>query len=115
MNRGDVVRIQLPRPRGTPGHEQFGMRPAIIVQDEPSLANLSTVLIVPMTSNRAATRFTGSILVSPSKSNGLTMPSVALTQQLRAVDKTRIDCTLGSVSSDVLEAIDDALRQMLKI
>jgi mRNA-degrading endonuclease toxin of MazEF toxin-antitoxin module len=50
MNRGDVVLVQLPPPAGPSGTEQFGTRPAIVVQDEAGLANLSTLLIVPLTS-----------------------------------------------------------------
>ena len=68
-----------------------------------------------MTSNVNATRFAGSILISPSPSNGLSVPSIALTQQLRAVDKARIDRTLGAVSGDVMKTLDDSIRQLLKL
>ena len=99
MKRGDVVRVDIPRPRGAPGREQFGLRPAIIVQDEPHLENLSTVLVVPLTSNLTATRFAGSFTISPSAQNGLTVDSVALVHQVRAVDRRRIQERLGEVSS----------------
>jgi mRNA interferase MazF len=115
MDRGDVVRVRLPRPSGQPGHEQFGERPAIIIQDEPRLATLPTVVIVPLTSTIGALRFAGSLEIRPDKQNGLTMRSVVLTQQIRAVDKSRIVTQIGRVSSDVLAAIDQLLREMLAL
>lgn len=42
MRRGEVVRVELPRPAGTTGREQFGVRPAIIIQNDEVNANLST-------------------------------------------------------------------------
>ena len=34
MNRGDVVRVELPRPRESTGHAQFGRHPAIVLQHQ---------------------------------------------------------------------------------
>lgn len=87
MKRGDVVRVHLPAPQGKPGHEQIGPRPAVIVQAD---ANQSTVVVVPMTSKLKAMAFAGSVRVEPAKENGLDVPSVAMTQQVRAIDKGRI-------------------------
>ena len=115
MKRGEVVRVDLPRPNGAPGREQFGLRPAIIVQDEPRFANLATVLIVPLTSNRLAEKFSGSITIHPTKSNGLSVASVALTQQIRAVDRKRIQDTLGDISADDLAALDTEIRLLLRV
>lgn len=70
-----------------PGRAQAGDRPALIVQNDALIASLPTVLIVPFTSTVAAARFQGSVVVSPDGQNGLTLPSVALAFQLRAIDK----------------------------
>jgi len=113
MNRGDVIRVQLPRPAGKPGREQFGTRPAIVVQEPAATANLSTVVIVPLTGNRSAERIVGSLLVNPTPSNGLTAVSVALTQQIRAIDKSRVEAVIGMASSEVMRDIDEALRRLL--
>jgi mRNA interferase MazF len=115
MDRGDVVRVRLPRPPGQPGHEQFGERPAIIIQDEPRLATLATVVLVPLTSSMGAMRFAGSLEILPDSGNGLTMRSVILTQQIRAVDRSRIANRIGRVSDDILAAIDGALRDRLAL
>ena len=113
MQRGDVVRVQLPAPQGRPGREQFGARPAIVVQTSESHANLGTVVVVPLTSNQNARRFDGSFVVLPSATNGLSQPSVVLTQQVRAIDKSRIQATIGVVSTDDLNSLDLQLRRLL--
>ena len=115
MKRGDIVRVDLPRPVGAPGREQFGLRPAIVVQDEPGLSVLSTVLVIPMTSNLLAEKFIGSFRVSPSSTNGLTVESIAMTQQVRAIDRSRIQSVIGYLSPDELKHVDRELRRLLKL
>ena len=115
MHRGDVIRVQLPRPVGKAGHEQFGTRPAIVIQENSATANLSTVVIVPLTSNRLAERLDGSLLVRPTDTNGLAVISVALTQQIRAIDKSRVEDVIGKLSSEVMTDIDAALKRLLSL
>ena len=115
MDRGDVIRVQLPRPAGRAGREQFGTRPAIVIQENAATANLSTVVVVPLTSNRSAERLDGSLLVHPSATNGLTTISVALTQQIRAIDKSRVEGVIGRLSSEDMNEIDSALRRLLSL
>lgn len=115
MQRGDVIRVQLPRPAGRAGHEQFGTRPAIVIQETIATANLSTVVIVPLTSNQSARRLSGSLLIHPTATNGLTMISVALTQQIRAIDKSRVEAVIGTLSTSDMTAVDQALRHLLSL
>lgn len=115
MNRGDVVRVDLPRPSGKPGREQFGIRPAIVVQDDKLFPSLPTVLVVPLTSNLSAMKFSGCIQISPTPKNGLTAESVALTHQVRAIDRGRIESVVGILSNDDLTSVDQELRRLLKL
>jgi mRNA interferase MazF len=109
MKRGDVWRVNLIRARG---HVQAGIRPAVIVQDDALLTALPTVLVVPFTSQRASTRFPGTLIVQPDGTNGLTVPSVALVFQLTAIDHP--DClqhlgVLDAQSADQIFALLDRL------
>lgn len=113
MKRGDVVRAQLPRPAGSPGREQFGTRPAIVVQDDPTSPDLSTVVVVPLTSNIRAALFRGSFVVQPSTENGLTVDSVVLTHQIRALDKSRIEGVMGRISRADLLRLDSEIKNLL--
>jgi len=115
MRRGAVVRVELPRPAGASGHEQVGIRPAIVVQDEHSAPNLSTVVIVPLTSKLHAVGFAGSFVISPTSSNGLSVKSVVLTHQLRAIDKHRILDVIGNVATEDMATLERNLRNLLHL
>ena len=45
-------------------------------------------MVAPVTSNLAALRFAFSVRVEPSPENGLTMPSVVMVFQMRAIDES---------------------------
>ena len=95
MKRRDIVHVHLPKPQGSPGREQIGPRPAIVVQSDS--ANLSTLIIVPLTSKLSGLNFSGSFLVGPDSQNGLSAQSVVLTHQIRAIDKSRIVSVIGTL------------------
>ena len=115
MKRGDVVRAGLPRPAAAPGSEQFGTRPAVIIQNDTAQSILATTVIVPMTSNLQSLRFGGSIPVDPSPENGLTVRSVALCHQLRVIDKRRIETVLGHLADEDMRAIESCIREFLQL
>jgi mRNA interferase MazF len=102
MQRGEVWQVDIPF---TPGHAQAGQRPAVIVQDSTFLATLPTVLIVPFTGSQSAVRFPGTVLVQPDGQNGLTVPSVALVFQMRALDKRNCRSRLGVLDAASLDQI----------
>jgi mRNA interferase MazF len=95
-----------------PGHTQAGERPALIVQDDPFVASLPTIMIVPFTSTLGATRFDGTVQIQPDAANGLTLPSVALVFQLRALDKRDFIQRLGVLDAPTLERIYQLLDQL---
>ena len=109
MKRGDVWRVNFPY---LPGHTQAGERPAIIVQDDAATAVLPTVLVVPFTGSLGTVRFPGTLLVDPDGHNGLTVRSVALVFQLRAVD--RRDCLrrLGFLDPATLDQVFTLLDRL---
>ncbi len=109
MTRGEVWRVRIPF---APGHAQAGERPAIIVQADPLIASLPTILIVPFTSTPGAVRFAGTLLVQPDRQNGLTTPSVALVFQLRALDKRELIRRLGVLDTQSLDQVFSLLDQL---
>ncbi|MBI2331210.1 MAG: type II toxin-antitoxin system PemK/MazF family toxin [Chloroflexi bacterium] len=115
MHRGDIVLVDLPQVAGASGHEQIGMRPALVVHNDTTSSNLSVVMIVPVTSNLTAKNFPHTLLIQPSKQNGLSMPSVLLVFQLRAIDKQRIKKKLGEIEPPILDKVDIELKSLLGI
>ena len=106
MNIGQLFWVELPA-RG--GHAQTGRRPAIIAQ-VPS--NLSTVLLVPLTSQLDALRFPGTVLIEANQDNGLSRNSVALVFQLSAIDKRFVKSQLGNTSAESMFSIWKALDSL---
>src|SRR5438270_489019 len=103
MTRGDIHYVILPEPPpkpppGTPAPPaqtvQYGPRPCVIAEFNGGNANLSTVLIVPITGHQKHT-FPYSLFLQPSQINCLDKPSTLLTHQLRAVDKRDVRQRIG--------------------
>lgn len=100
MKRGEVWMVTLPF---TPGREQSGERPAVVVQDAAYGQGSPLVLIVPLTSQSGASRFPATVAVQPSPENGLTLESIAMVFQTRALDRSRFIRRLGIVSAPLWE------------
>lgn len=99
MVRGEVVRIAAPR--RTRGHEQQGARPAVIVQSDDLLA-LSTVLVAPTSRSAPSATFRPVVELSGT-------PTRVLVDQVRALDAQSITGSLGRLSSEEVQMLDDAL------
>jgi mRNA interferase MazF len=86
----------------------------LIVQKDVFLASLPTVLIIPFTSTAGAGRFAGTFSVQPDGQNGLTLPSIALVFQARAVDKRDCVQRLGLVDDVTLDRIVAILESLIR-
>jgi len=115
LKRGDVVKAELPRPRGQHSHEQYGYRRAVIIQEIGGIASPSTVVVVPTTSNLEAANYGESFVVKCSASNGLDCDSTLLVNQIRALDTRRIRSVVGRLSNADLKVLEDAVRKLLSL
>ena len=109
MARGDVLLVTLPP---SDRREQSGRRPAVAVQTDQ--AGEPMLIVAPVTSNLAALRFSFTVRVEPSPENGLTLPSIIMVFQMRAIDKARIIRRIGRVSNEDMERIDAEIWRILK-
>jgi mRNA interferase MazF len=82
MARGDILLVTLPE---SDKREEKGTRPAIAVQADDEQSPMS--MVIPLTSSVGASRFAFTVEVQPSELNGLTLPSVAMIFQLRAIGR----------------------------
>jgi mRNA-degrading endonuclease toxin of MazEF toxin-antitoxin module len=90
---GDIYWVALP---AADGREQRG-RPAVVVQADDYGGDLPVVLVIPLTTARAAIRFAGTTLIHPTAENGLRQGSVALVFQLRAIDRQPARCSIITI------------------
>ena len=109
MARGDILLVGLPE---SDKREEKGNRPAIAVQTD--IATSPMLMIVPVTSSLGALRFPFTVRIEPSEQNGLTLPSVAMVFQLRAIDRKRIIQKIGELELQYLTQVDAEIWQMLK-
>ena len=107
--RGTVLLVGLDP---SAGHEQRGTRPCVVVSD-PLLTDdqrYPLLAVVPVT------RTPGNGALYPALeagSGGLRERSYVLVDQLRSIDKRRVERVFGRIGSDELEAIDEGLRLFL--
>ena len=109
MKRGTVILVSL---GPTVGHEQRGARPCVVVTD-PVVSEdqrFPMLAVVPLT----GTPGEGALYprLRPGES-GLVRPSWALIDQLRTIDKRRVNRVFEIVPADELIAIDDGIRLFL--
>jgi mRNA-degrading endonuclease toxin of MazEF toxin-antitoxin module len=67
------------------------------------------VLVVPLTTRAAVTRYPGVVFVPADATNGLTADSYALVFQFGATDRQRVGAKLGEVSPAILDELYKAL------
>lgn len=85
------------------GLEQGGRRPCIVVSSGEGLATMTTLVsVVPVTSTDRGWR---NHVPVRGAATGLTVPSFAMTEQVRTVSRSRIRTVSGSVDPECLRAI----------
>lgn len=60
-----------------------------------------------------AQRFPHTIVVQPTEENGLSVTSVLLVFQLRAIDKQRITKTIGHLESELIQKVNQEMKSLL--
>lgn len=109
VSSGDVVWLAL---SATVGHEQSGHRPALIVAGEGYLTMTDTLaLVVPLTSTDRG--WPNHVPVTGQ--HGLGTASLAMTEQLRAVSRTRITAVSGTVDEACLAEVRTWLADYLDL
>ncbi|NOZ83328.1 MAG: type II toxin-antitoxin system PemK/MazF family toxin [Epsilonproteobacteria bacterium] len=106
MNRGDIFWVNLNR---TIGSEIRKQRPCVILSANPINKARHTIVIVPLST---AVKEHHPITVSV---YALNKNAVAVCDQIRAVDKTRLLKRAGKLSPQDIEKIEDGLRQVLAL
>lgn len=109
MTPGDIYWVELP---ASGGREQAGRRLAIVLQDDAYAAGSPLVVVVPLTTATATTRFPATLLLPVTPENGLTAESVALVFQVRAVDRNALRGFIGAVTESQLQRINDFLGRL---
>jgi len=98
--------------RDATGHEQAGRRPAIVLALHQQ-SNL--VMVVPLTSSLAASRFPYTYTISRSTQNGLRRNSIAMIFQLRSLSLGRFRRKMGDLEQNHFDRIKNLVKGYLNL
>ena len=104
IKRGDIFYADLNPARGS---EQGGRRPVLIIQNNKGNQHSSTVIVAPITTRLK--KLDLPTHVSISAGIGLPANSMVLLEQIRAIDKSRLDRYVTCLDSYLMTKVDDAL------
>jgi mRNA interferase MazF len=110
MYRGEIWWANLPEPVGSePGYN----RPVLVIQDDTfTQSNISTVIVVIITSNLNLAAAPGNVLL-PRTASGLSKDSVANVSQILTLDKKFLVERICSIPDRLQSEIDDGIRTIL--
>ena len=111
IRRGDIFYADL---RPVVGSEQGGVRPVLIIQNDVGNKYSPTIIVAAVTSQTGKAKLPTHVELQATQ-GGLSKNSVVLLEQLRTIDKQRLKERIGSLSSEKLPVVDEALSVSLGI
>ena len=108
--RGEIYLVALDP---TVGHEIKKTRPAVVIQNDTTNEYFGTTIVAPITSSVRLPLSPTHVLIMEGGPSGLTSTSMALFDQIRTVDKTRLVKLLGRIDSETLSQVDHAIKASL--
>lgn len=109
--RGDVYGADLGEPRGG---EQAFPHPVLILQDDTLAGSWRTVVVIPFTSNLDLADWPTCVHI-PAGAGGLTVESVAMCHQIRALARESITYHMGTLPDELVTEIENALIRTLRL
>lgn len=104
VKRGEMYYADL---SPTIGSEQSGVRPVVIIQNDTGNFFSPTVVVAAITGRTKKTNMPTHCLIPAG--NGLEVPSVALLEQVRTIDKVRLSSYIGKLDESTMKGIDRAI------
>lgn len=110
IRKGDIYYARLDPVIGC---EQEGKRPVVVVQNNLANKYSPTIIIAPITTILKKLYLPTHIVIY--KNNFLKKDSTILVEQVRVIDKSRIEKFLGRLSSFQIDQVDKALLNAFAI
>lgn len=109
ISRGDIFSADL---NPAAGSEQGGVRPVLILQNNEGNRHSTTTVVAAISSNCSRAALPTHVKLPP-RAGGLMRPSVVMTEQVRVLDKNRLQQYIGSLDESAMARVDTALRVSL--
>ena len=88
------------------GSEQGGVRPVVILQNNKGNLHSSTTIVAAITSEIHKTYLPTHVIFT---ANGMKKKSTVLLEQIRTIDKSRLDRFVGAMDDKIMKRIDKAI------
>ena len=98
INRGEIYLCRLPEEKDS--SLQGGIRPCVIISNKIANRFSPILKIVPLTSKTKKLDLPCHVLIKQSSKNGLSVDSMALGEQTRAIDRKHILGKIGELDSE---------------
>lgn len=111
---GDVILLSFPK-HNPQGHEQEGLRPAIVIALSTNNVRYPVAIVVPLTTQDGEWADKNSLLYKRiiAGTAGLTKDSIALIDQIRAIDLQRATSYIGRLDRKTFSIIRDSLISLI--
>lgn len=106
VRRGEVFFAEL---NPVQGSEQGGTRPVLVVQNDIGNQYSPTTIVVAITSQINKAKLPTHIEL-PKDKTGLDKDSVILAEQVRTIDKSRLQHKVAVMGEDIMHRVDRALE-----
>lgn len=110
IKRGDMYYADL---NPAVGSEQDGKRPVLICSNDLGNKYSPTVVVVPLTCNIMKRQLPTHVTIS--KADGIDRDSLALAEQIRTLDRSRLRSYIGHINEAKQNEIDEALAVCIGI
>ena len=105
LRRGEIFFAEL---NPVQGSEQGGIRPVLVVQNDVGNSHSPTTIILPITSRLTKAKLPTHVELSKTES-GLARDSVVLAEQIRTIDKQRLQQKVSSLDDAAMNKINQAM------
>lgn len=112
IRRGEICWVDFGEPKGSAPAKR---RPSIVVQsDQYNESRISTIVVLPITSNTTLARHPGNVFV-PTLASGLPKDSVINVSQPMTVNRADVDATGVVLPDNLVDAIDAGIRRVIDL
>ncbi len=106
-HRGEIYLVAFDP---TVGHEIQKTRPALIIQNDVSNEHSPITIVAAITSQFRIPPHPREVPISIGAKTGLSKPSAVILNQIRSIDRTRLQKRLGSLDSATMRRVDEAIK-----
>jgi mRNA interferase MazF len=94
----------------TIGHEIQKTRPAVIIQNDVSNEHSPITIVAAISSQFGTSPRPREVPLAVGGKTGLTVPSAVILNQIRSIDRVRLQRRLGAVDAATMRRVDDAIK-----